>query len=101
MIAQRTAGPGEINYAAFDRYSLAHGLIGIAAAMMGLSFWSTLAIAVGWEIAEHILKNVVPSLFSYATQDTLINSVGDVLSSLVGWALTMVVRQRQQLSGMG
>jgi hypothetical protein len=101
MIAQRTAGPGEINYAPFDRYSLAHGLIGIAAAMMGLSFWATLAIAVGWEIVEHFLKNVVPSLFSYASQDTLINSVGDVLSTLVGWALTTVVRQRQQLSGMG
>lgn len=99
MIAQRTARPGEINYAPFDRYSLAHGLIGVAAAMMGLSFWATLAIAVGWEIAEHVLKNVVPALFSYASQDTLVNSVGDVLSTLVGWSLTMVARQRRQLTG--
>jgi hypothetical protein len=99
MVAERTARPGEINYAPLDRYSLCHGLIGIAAAMMGLGFWATLAIAVGWEVVEHVLKNVVPSLFSYPSQDTMINSVGDVLSTLIGWALTTVVRQRQRLSG--
>jgi hypothetical protein len=101
MVAQRTARPGEINYAPLDRYSLAHGLIGVAAAMMGLGFWTTLAIAVGWEVVEHILKDVVPALFSYPSQDTVINSVGDVLSTLIGWSLTMVVRQRQQLPGAG
>jgi len=101
MVAQQTARPGEINYAPLDRYSLAHGLIGVAAAMMGLSFWATMAIAVGWEIAEHVLKDFIPALFSYPSQDTMINSVGDVLSTLIGWSLTMVVRQRQQLPGTG
>jgi hypothetical protein len=97
MFAERTAGPGEINYAPLDRYSLAHGLVGVAAALMGLGFWSTLGIAVAWEVAEHVLKNIVPALFSYPTQDTLVNSVGDVLSTLVGWSLTMAARQRRRL----
>jgi hypothetical protein len=101
MVAERTARPGEINYPPLDRYSLCHGLIGVAAAMMGLSFWATLAIALGWEIVEHFMKNLVPALFSYPSQDTVINSVGDVLSTLIGWSLTTVVRQRQRLSGAG
>lgn len=97
MYAEPTARPGEINYPPIDRYSLLHGLVGVAAAVMGLSFWSTLGIAVAWEVVEHVLKNIVPALFRYPSQDTLINSMGDVLSTLVGWALTTVARQQRRL----
>jgi hypothetical protein len=101
MFAERTARPGEINYPPFDRYSPFHGLIGVAAALIGLGFWPTLGIAVGWEIVEHIGKNLVPSAFVYPTQDTLANSIGDVLSTLFGWGLTTAVRRHQALRRFG
>lgn len=102
MFVERTAAPGEINYAPLDRYSLFHGLVGVAAGLIGLGFWPTLGIAVGWEIVEHILKNLVPAVFAYPTQDTLVNSIGDVLSAMVGWSLASVVRQyRPRKYGFG
>ena len=36
MFAERTARPGEINYPPFDRYSPLHGLVGVAAGLIGL-----------------------------------------------------------------
>ena len=101
MFAERTARPGEINYPPFDRYSPLHGLIGVAAALIGLGFWPTLGIAISWEIVEHIGKNLVPSAFAYPTQDTLANSLGDVLSTLFGWALATAARQHQALRRFG
>jgi hypothetical protein len=100
-MSQRTAQPGEINYAPLDRYSLAHLFIGVTAGLAGLGFGQTLGIAVGWELVEHVLKNLVPSLFAYPTQDTLANSVGDVLSTLLGWAVATAIRQRRELRGLG
>jgi hypothetical protein len=97
MFVERTAGPGEINYAPLDRYSLFHGLVGVAAGLIGLGFWQTFAIAVAWEVVEHILKNIVPSLFAYPSQDTLVNSIGDVLSCMVGWSLAAVARQSRRV----
>ncbi|HVV50168.1 MAG TPA: hypothetical protein VHO06_10950 [Polyangia bacterium] len=101
MAPQRMARPGEINYAPFDRYSLFHGLVGLAAGLVGLGFWPMLGIAVGWEIVEHVLKNLVPAVFAYPTQDTLANSVGDVLSALYGWALGTALRRHQALHRFG
>jgi hypothetical protein len=100
-MSQRTALPGEINYAPVDRYSLAHGLIGVAAGLFGLGFWQTAGIAVAWEIVEHVLKNLVPSVFAYPSQDTLVNSLGDVVSTLLGWAVATAIRQQRQLRGLG
>ena len=59
MFAERTAGPGEINFAPFDRYSPLHGLVGVVAGLIGLGFWPTFGITVAWEIVEHIFKNIV------------------------------------------
>jgi len=101
MFAERTARPGEINYPPFDRYSPLHGLVGVAGGLIGLGFWPTLGIAVCWEIVEHIFKNLVPSVFAYPTQDTLANSVGDVLSALYGWAFATAVRQHRDLRRCG
>jgi hypothetical protein len=101
MYAERAARPGEINYAPFDRYSLCHGLVGVAAGLIGLGFWQTLGIAVAWELAEHVLKNLIPALFAYPTQDTLMNSLGDVLSTLIGWAMATAARQQRQLTHFG
>lgn len=101
MVVQRTARPGELNYAPFDRYSLVHGLVGFIAAWIGLSFWPTLGIAVAWEFAEHFLKNYFPAFFPHPTQDTLANSVGDILSTLFGWAATTAVRRQRKLTRSG
>jgi len=94
MAGQRVAAPGELNHAIVDVYSLAHGSIGVIAALVvGLGFWATLALAVGWEIFEHVAKNVVPRLFPFPTQDTLLNSAGDVLSTMVGWTIARLARR--------
>ena len=88
MGAQRTAGPGEINHAFLDPYSLVHGVVGVVAVLvLGLGFWATLGIAVSWELVEHVLKNLIPAVFPHPTQDTIANSAGDVLSTMVGWSL--------------
>ncbi len=84
---QRTARPGEINYAFVDPYSLAHAAVGVLLGLLGLRVGALLAIAIGWELAEHILKNLIPAVFPHPTQDTLANSTGDVLSALIGWAI--------------
>jgi hypothetical protein len=91
MAPQRIAGPGEINHRLFDPYSLVHGLVGVVALLVGLSFWQTLTVAVGWELVEHAAKNVVPGFFPHPTQDTLANSVGDVLSTMAAWTVAWTV----------
>jgi hypothetical protein len=102
MDAQRIAGPGEYNHALFDVYSLAHGSVGVIAALvLGLGFWATLALAAGWEVVEHVGKNFAPSLFPYPTQDTFVNSVGDVLSTLIGWSIGKLVSRRGGAAGAG
>ena len=94
MTGQRTASSGEINFGFVDPYTLVHGLIGVIAAALGLRFGGTLALAVGWEIAEHLLKQLVPSVFPHVTQDTLWNSCGDVLATMLGWGLARVIHAR-------
>lgn len=93
--AQRVAGPGELNHGFLDPYSLVHGLVGAVAALFGLGLAGTMAIAIGWEVAEHVLKNVDPAAFPHPTQDTLANSIGDVLSTAAGWGLAAVARGRR------
>jgi hypothetical protein len=92
MVPQRLAGPGEINHGFVDPWTLVHGLVGVAAAVLGFGLWSTLALAISWEVAEHLLKNLVPTMFPHPTQDTLANSAGDILATMVGWAMTRAVR---------
>ena len=92
MAPQQVAAPGEINHGFVDPYSLVHGLVGVVAAALGFGLWSTLALAVSWEVAEHLLKNLIPTMFPHPTQDTLANAAGDVLSTLVGWCMARAAR---------
>jgi hypothetical protein len=96
---QRTAHAGEINYAFVDPYSLVHALIGVIMAVLGFGLAPTLALAVGWEFAEHALKNLIPSVFPHPTQDTLANSIGDVLSTAIGWLVSGLLLSRFRPSG--
>jgi hypothetical protein len=94
LVAQRTAAPGQINHAFVDPWSLVHGLVGVMMAALGFGLAPTLVLALSWEFIEHALKNIVPAVFPHPTQDTLANSVGDVLSSVLGWYLLSRVRAR-------
>jgi len=84
---QPVAEPGQINHALFDTYSLAHAAVGLILSVLGASFGTMLFITVGWELAERLLKDLVPFMFPHPTQDTLANSVGDVASALAAWYL--------------
>ncbi len=86
-VHQRTAHAGEINFAFVDPYSLLHAAVGMILGLVGMRLSWLLAVAVGWELGEHIFKNLIPSMFPHPTQDTLANSIGDLLSALVGWAV--------------
>ena len=92
MGQQRLAGPGEINHGFVDPWTLVHGLVGVVAAGLGFGLWSTLALAISWEVAEHLLKNLIPAMFPHPTQDTLANSAGDILATMVGWGMTRAAR---------
>src|SRR5262245_28641259 len=94
MTGQRTATSGEINFGFVDPYTLVHGVIGVIAAALGLRLVGTLALAIGWEIAEHLLKQLVPSVFPHVTQDTWLNSAGDVVATMLGWGLARLVHAR-------
>jgi hypothetical protein len=92
MAAQPLAGPGEINHGFVDPWTLVHGLVGVVAAALGFGLWSTLALAISWEVAEHLLKNLIPTMFPHPTQDSLANSAGDILATMLGWVMTRAVR---------
>lgn len=77
--------PGEINYPFMDRFTLIHFGIGMGYAAWRLSFASTIALAITWEIIENPLKVYVPELFPHATADTWKNSLGDTLAVACGW----------------
>jgi hypothetical protein len=102
MVAQPTAGPGQINHPFLDPYSFVHAAVGVLALLaLGLGFWATLAVAVSWEVVEHALKNLIPGVFPHPTQDTLANSAGDVLSTMLGWSLARLGRARRHPAGAG
>jgi hypothetical protein len=91
---QRVALPGEINHPFLDPYSLAHAGVAALLALFGFSLGSLLLIAVGWEVGEHIFKDLMPWAFPHPTQDTLANSIGDICSALAGWYLCRRLKQR-------
>jgi hypothetical protein len=93
-LPQRLARPGEINFPLVDAFSLAHLAVGLGMGALGLGLWPTLAVAVAWEVAEHLLKDCAPAFFVYPTQDTLTNAAGDVVVTLLGWLLTRIIRDQ-------
>ena len=82
------AKPGEINHTLFDRFTLVHFAIGVAYGLLGLGLWSTLALAIVWELIENPMKFHLPLIFPHGTKDTLQNSTGDSLAVMAGWFLS-------------
>jgi hypothetical protein len=91
-----------VNHALFDLFSLVHMSAGVAFGALGLGFFPMLILAMGWEIAEHVMKDCIPRVFVHPSQDTLTNAAGDVLVTMVGWTMgrfarvhTLRARQRR------
>jgi len=73
----------EINLAAFDRFTLAHFVVGLAAAQL-LTFPQIAAAAILFEIHEDPLKIKWPWLFPHPTLDTKVNALVDVGAFILG-----------------
>jgi hypothetical protein len=86
-VAQPTAGPGDVNHGLFDVFSLVHLGGGIFFGAIGLGFFPMLALAVGWEFAERVLKDCIPHVFVHPAQDTIVNACGDILMAMAGWGI--------------
>jgi hypothetical protein len=74
-----------MNQGFLDAMSLVHVGVGMGFRLFRVRWWLTLLVAVAWEFAEHALKARHPKMFVYPSQDTLINSIGDVLCAMAGW----------------
>ncbi len=87
----RAAQPGEVNYGWADKYTFAHFGAGLLLNLYSkdrVPFWGALAVAVGWEVLEYILKNTSPKLFvPYEGQDSAKNIVVDIAAVCFGWWL--------------
>lgn len=81
----RIARRGEVNYGAFDVFTIAHAAAGVAMGVAGVSRSRALAVAIGWEIVEPILKTALPGAFPHATIDTMTNKTTDVVAVMAGW----------------
>ena len=83
--ALRKPKPGEVNYPAFDRWSVVHAAFGVLVGTAGTSFGTALAITIGYEIIENSLKRKVPKAFPAGSSDTAANHIGDSVSFMSGW----------------
>ncbi len=92
----RKAKRGEGNYPVFDRYSVVHGVVGGMMGLSGISFGTTFAASVLWELAEPTMKRNVPEIFPKSTIDTPQNKVGDTASLLFGWWLVKKAAEKKR-----
>lgn len=79
------------NQRMFDPYSLAHAGSGVVARSIGLSLGATIALHTVFEIVENEYLKFHPTIkkiFPDPSKDTLINMIGDTVSTVVGWYLT-------------
>ena len=79
------------NQTMFDPYSLAHAGAGVAARSLKLSLSQTIIAHTVFEIAENQFLKFHPTIkkiFPDPSKDTLLNMVGDTISTAIGWYLT-------------
>ena len=80
-----------MNETFLDAMSLVHVGVGSGFRLFRVPLWATVIIAVAWEIVEHVLKTSHPRWFVFPSQDSLPNSIGDVLCAVVGWGLAGLI----------
>lgn len=83
-----------INQAAIDRFTSAHGGVGVTLAVLNFPWWAALGVTIGWEVVENYLKDRKPHLFPYSSHDSLENSVVDAAAVIVGFAVTRHMMRR-------
>lgn len=92
LLKPAPAKPGEINYSAFDRFTIVHFLIGSAYSYFNLPFLLVLFFAIGWEIIENPLKVKLHWLFPHGTADSFTNAASDTIAVILGWGVTEYFR---------
>jgi hypothetical protein len=84
-----------------DRFSFLHVATGIVSYYLGISlkWWTILNIA--YEIIDntncfmYIVNNYIPNIWPGGKPgpDTIINSMGDILSSIFGWYIAYMINK--------
>jgi len=85
-LSVRRAQEGETDYHTLDRYTIAHGVAGLALGLARASLPTMLIAAIGWEIFERFRPDGF-GLFQQNTYDTPENAVTDVAAVTLGWAV--------------
>lgn len=94
----RKARPHEINGGPFDRFTLGHAAFGTILGLGRANFTTALALGVGVELLEVVLKDRFPDAFPSASQDTPINQIVDVAAVIAGWGLIQLFWPEHQTS---
>jgi len=85
-LSVRQAREGETDYHTLDRYTIAHGVGGLALGLARASLPTMLVVAIGWEILERFRPDGF-GMFRQNTYDTPENAVTDVAAVTLGWAV--------------
>ncbi len=81
----RTAPRIGYNVDPVDRYTIGHFSVGTLLGLMRVPWWGAIAFAVGWELIEDPLKDLVPGIFPHASHDAFVNSFLDAAAMMAGW----------------
>jgi hypothetical protein len=77
-----------INQTPIDRFTLIHVLAGGLARMFGVPLSVAVVFAAWFEVAENVFQGGFPSIFpNTADNDSIANSVCDVVSSAAAWTV--------------
>lgn len=91
VVSARQALDHEINGVPTDRFTLGHVAAGVMMGLARFDFWTTVAVAVGFEFLEEALKDRMPWMFPNPTSDSTPNRVMDVVGIVAGWALVRTI----------
>lgn len=76
----------------FDKWSLPHGLVGAAYALLGFDAKSCMIASLGWELLENM--DIIPR--SEWWDESFANTVGDVVANMIGYYVVKKVIEGNQ-----
>ena len=79
----------DINVKMFDRFSLVHLGVGVWLGSRGFGLIPVLVGHTIFELLENGIKWKHPDSFPWPSPDSPANSVGDTISCLAGWSLSL------------